>query len=122
MKLQEEALDQEDKRALQHILELIAEKKGERSVILDMRGFSIPTNFFIITEGDNPKQVEAIANNIIENFPKALLQKEGLEGKNWVVLDYGDLMIHIFQRQTRRFYDLEGLWGEVEIKLFGNDE
>jgi len=108
-----------DERVLKRILELIEEKKGERTVVLDMRDFSIPTDYFVITQGDNPKQVEAIARNILENLKKEVLREEGLEGKNWVVLDYGDLIIHVFQREARRFYDLEGLWGDKELKLDG---
>lgn len=106
-----------DERVLKRILELIEEKKGEHTVVLDMRDFSIATDYFVITEGDNPKQVEAIAKNILENLDKKVPQEEGLEGKNWIVLDYGDFIIHVFQRETRRFYDLEGLWGDKEIKL-----
>lgn len=106
-----------DDRVLQRILELIEEKKGEHTVVLDMRDFSIPTDYFVITEGDNPKQVETIAKNILENLKREVLREEGFEGKNWIVLDYGDLIIHVFQRETRRFYDLEGLWGDKEVKL-----
>lgn len=106
-----------DARVLKRILELIEERKGGHTVVLDMRDFSIPTDYFVITEGDNPKQVEAIAKNILENLKREVLQEEGLEGKNWVVLDYGDFIVHIFQREARRFYDLEGLWGDKELKL-----
>lgn len=106
-----------DKSVLKRILGLIAEKKGEQTVVLDMRDFSIPTDYFVITEGESPKQVEAIAKNILENLKREVLREEGLEGKNWVVLDYGDFIVHVFQRETRRFYDLEGLWGDKEVKL-----
>jgi ribosome-associated protein len=103
---------------LRRVLDLIKEKKGGGTAVLDLRDFSIPVSFFVITEGDNPKQVEAIAENILENFRgRELLHKEGLAEKRWVVLDYGDFMVHIFQRELRKFYDLEGLWGEVEVKV-----
>jgi len=107
----------EDREQLKLILELIAEKKGEGTVILDLRGFTLPTSYFVITEGQSEKQVEAIAENILEKFPGPPPLEEGLDTKNWVVLDFGHFMVHIFQPETRRFYDLEGLWGEVEIDL-----
>lgn len=106
-----------DREQLKLILELIAEKKGEGTVILDLRGFTLPTSYFVITEGESEKQVEAIAENILEKFPGPPPLEEGLDTKNWVVLDFGHFMVHIFKPETRRFYDLEGLWGEVEIEL-----
>ncbi len=108
-------LDQGTEQTLREIVALIAEKKGEETVILDMRQFSIPTDFFIITHGDNPKHVKAIADNILERFPKRVLRSEGWESKGWIVLDYGDLIVHIFQKELRRFYDLEGLWGDAPL-------
>lgn len=112
-------VSQEDRRSLKLLLELIEQKKGERTIILDLRELFTPTSYFVITEGATLKQIQAIAGNIIEKFPGASPLEEGLKGGNWVVLDYGDLMIHIFQKETRRFYDLEGLWGEVEIRFNG---
>ncbi len=111
------ALELDTERTLRELVALIAEKKGEQTVILDMRGFSIPTDFFIITHGENPKHVKAIAENIVEKFPKEIVRSEGWESKNWIVLDYGDMIIHIFQKELRRFYDLEGLWGDVPVHL-----
>jgi ribosome-associated protein len=104
----------ETEKTLRELLALIAEKKGEEPVVLDMREFSIPTDFFVITHGDNPKHVKAIAENILEKLPKEPLRSEGWESKRWIVLDYGDFIVHIFERDLRRFYDLEGLWGDLE--------
>lgn len=111
------AIEREAEKTLREIVALINEKKGEEIVILDMREFSIPTDFFIITHGDNPKQVKAIADNILEKFPQQVLRSEGWESKNWIVLDYGDFVVHIFQKDLRRFYDLEGLWGDAPVRL-----
>ncbi len=104
-------------KTLREIVALIEEKKGEETVILDMRGFSIPTDFFVITHGDNPKHVKAIADNLLEKLPRAVLRSEGWESRNWIVLDYGEFIVHIFQRELRRFYDLEGLWGDAPVHL-----
>ncbi len=102
---------------LRSIIQLISDKKGEKTVILDMREFPLPTDFFVIAEGDNPKHVKAIAENILENVQKPILQSEGWESKSWIVLDFGEIMVHVFQRDLRRFYDLEGLWGDTEVRL-----
>jgi ribosome-associated protein len=107
----------ETEKTLRELLALIAEKKGEEPVVLDMREFPIPTDFFVITHGDNPKHVKAIAENILEKLPKEPLRSEGWESKRWIVLDYGDFIVHIFERDLRRFYDLEGLWGDAPVQL-----
>lgn len=114
------AIERETEKTLREIVALISEKKGEEIVILDMREFSIPTDFFVIAHGDNPKQVKAIADNILEKFPQQVLRSEGWESKNWIVLDYGDFIVHIFQKDLRRFYDLEGLWGDRPLHLEEN--
>lgn len=103
---------------LREILRLIEEKKGEQTVILDLEGSPIETDYFVITEADNPKQLRAIAENVLEGLPQEPLALEGLSTASaWIVLDYGDVMVHVFERQARRFYDLEGLWGEKTLKL-----
>jgi ribosome-associated protein len=112
-------LSEEDRRQLRLVLELIAEKKGERTVVLDLQKFAAPSSYFVITEGVSARQIAAIAENIIEKFPDPALLSEGLDSKRWIVLDYGRFMIHIFQPEVRRFYDLEGLWGEVELQFDG---
>lgn len=111
------ALELDTEKTLREIVALIDEKKGEETVILDMREFSIPTDFFIITHGDNPKHVKAIADTILGRLPRAVLRSEGWESKGWIVLDYGDFIVHIFQKELRRFYDLEGLWGDAPLRL-----
>jgi ribosome-associated protein len=113
-------LDEEERRRLRLVLELIAEKKGERTVVLDLQQLAAPTSYFIITEGSTDRQVEAIAVNIMEKCRGTVPVAEGLDSKRWVVLDYGDFMVHIFQPEVRRFYDLEGLWGEVELQPDGD--
>lgn len=113
-------LEPEERRRLRLVLDLIAEKKGERTVVLDLQELSTPASYFIITEGSTERQVQAIAENILEKFNELEPISEGLDSKRWVVLDYGDFMVHIFQPEARRFYDLEGLWGEAELQLDGD--
>ncbi len=114
-------LEEKDRRQLQLVLELIAEKKGERTVVLDLEEFAVASSYFVITEGDSEKQIEAIAENIMEKFPGLAPLSEGLDSPRWVVLDYGNFMVHIFQSEVRRFYDLEGLWEEVALEFAGSE-
>jgi len=79
---------------------------------LDLEHASWGTDFFVITEADNPKQLRAIAENVQQGVSQKPLAVEGLNSKTWIVLDYGSVVVHVFDRQARRFYDLEGLWGE----------
>ena len=92
------------------------EKKGERTVAIDLRDVSIPTSFFLITAADNPVHVKAIVSNLMEKLPRRALHREGLSERRWVVLDYGDIVIHVFQREAREFYDIESLWADHIIE------
>ncbi len=89
---------------------LIDEKKGEETVIIDLQEESIPTSYFLITEADNPAHVKAIISNLSENLPAKLLHREGLRERRWVILDYGQIVIHVLSKEARAFYDIESLW------------
>jgi ribosome-associated protein len=107
-----------DEESLLHTaIDLIAEKKGERIVAIDLRDVSIPTSYFVITEGDNPVHIKAIASNLREKFPQKAHHREGLSERRWVVLDYGDIVIHVFLREARQFYDIESLWADRIVEL-----
>ncbi|HAF70908.1 MAG: Ribosomal silencing factor RsfS [Acetothermia bacterium 64_32] len=95
---------------VERAVHLIEEKKGGRPVLLDLRETSIPTSYFLVAEGDNPVHVRAIAEELLEKLPLEPLHVEGLGQGRWVLLDYGDFVVHLFERQARDFYDLEGLW------------
>ena len=89
---------------------LIEDKKGGRPVLIDLRETSIPTGFFLIAEGENPIHVRAMAEELLEKLPLEPLHVEGLAEGRWVLMDYGDFVVHLFEREARLFYDLEGLW------------
>jgi ribosome-associated protein len=93
------------------------EKKAENLRLLDVRGLSSLTDYLLIVSGRSDRQVEAIAESIRLGMKKdhelLPLAVEGLKEGNWVLIDYGDLMIHVFQPHVRDFYDLEGLWQEA---------
>jgi len=89
------------------------EKKAAELVLLEMRRVSSYTDYFLICSGKSDRQVQAIAQRIAEVLGEVGIQPLGLEGMSegkWVLMDYGDLVIHVFLEPIRRFYDLEGLW------------
>jgi ribosome-associated protein len=70
------------------------------------------TDYIVITSADNPRKLRAIANNLEKNLPQKPFAVEGAANTAWIVMDYGDFIVHIFEETTRRFYDLEGLFGQ----------
>ena len=89
------------------------EKKGEDIKIINLEGISVLADYFIIANGTNSSQVQALVDNVEEELHKAgysLKQREGYSNWNWVLLDFGDLIVHIFDRENRLFYDLERIW------------
>jgi len=91
-------------------------RKGEEIIILDLRKLTYITDFFIIVTAGNPRQMDAIATAIGEEMKprgQRILGAEGIGQSRWVLLDYGDLVVHIFSHEWRRLYDLELLWGDA---------
>ena len=88
-------------------------KKGEDIKIINLEGISVLADYFIIANGTNSSQVQALVDNVEEELHKAgysLKQREGYSNGNWVLLDFGDIIVHIFDRENRLFYDLERIW------------
>jgi ribosome-associated protein len=93
------------------------EKKASEMVALDLRDVASFTEFFLICTGANPRQVQAISNAVEEELRKAgrrPLHTEGYSNAEWILLDYGDLIVHVFGSASRRFYDLERLWRDAK--------
>jgi ribosome-associated protein len=89
------------------------EKKAEDINVLRLDAASGLTDYFVISSGTNPRQVEAIAEAVDEHLSKAGQEPTNVEGRrseNWIALDYGDFMVHVFSQGARKFYDLERLW------------
>jgi ribosome-associated protein len=96
-------------------LEAAAEKKAINSVVLDLREIASFTDFFVITSGTNERQVQAISDEIVETLKQAgtaAARVEGYKTAEWILLDYGDFVVHVFDEKARTFYDLERLWRE----------
>ena len=95
-----------------------SEKKAIDLVALDLREVASFAEYFIIASGANQRQVQAIADEINEQLKKALRSRpvriEGYNGAEWVLLDYGDFIVHVFDKDSRGFYDLERLWRDAK--------
>lgn len=92
-----------------------AARKAEGIVILDMRGVSSYCDAFVICHGTNRRQVRAIAEGIAEDLKavgKRTIGIEGLDASRWVLIDLGDVLVHVFDEPMRGFYDLESLWSD----------
>ncbi len=106
------------------IIEALQEKLGEQIVRIDLREVQTrPADAFIICHGHNERQVQALADEVIFRVKKQAhelpLHVEGLPAGRWVVIDYFDVMVHIFKDEAvREHYDLEGLWHDGEISTF----
>jgi len=89
------------------------EKKALDPVLLEMRGISSVTDYFLLCTGKSDRQVQAIARSIEETLEKKGIRILGQEGRaqgKWILMDYNDVVVHIFLEPTRKFYDLEGIW------------
>lgn len=107
------------------IIDSIQDIKGKNIVKLDLRKLEDrPTDYFIVCEADSSTQVKAIANNIKvrlkDEIGEAPIRSEGIEGAKWILVDYFDVIIHVFYRETREYYDLEDLWGDAEFTNYEN--
>ena len=93
------------------------ERKALDTLMLDLRDIASFTDFFVITSGTNVRQVQAIADAVEEHLRKNLRVKparvEGYNSAEWILLDYGDFIFHVFEAKSRRFYDLERLWRDA---------
>jgi ribosome-associated protein len=92
------------------------EKKAQDIIILDIRGLSVFADYFVICHGNSQTQVQAIVNGIKDKVLESDLILKGIEGfqdARWVLIDLGDVVVHVFHKDEREFYDLERLWGDA---------
>ena len=110
----------DDQPLLKEIIDLAKEKKAKHLVILDLRGISSITDYFLICHGDSDPQVKAIADHIRKGTTKKPKHLEGYENRNWILLDYFDVVIHIFKKNEREYYGIERLWADAPIMRLTN--
>ncbi len=108
------------------ISNLALEKKGRQIAILNVKGISSVTDFFVIISADSQTQLRALADHIDRKVRKDekvhLYHKEGTNSPNWILLDYIDVVVHIFRKETREHFGIERLWADAEMKLVLEDE
>lgn len=110
----EPATGEIDERILMAI-HAAGEKKAIDIVVLDLREIATFTDYFVITSGTNERQVQAISDGVVDTLKKAgtpAARVEGYKTAEWILLDYGDFVVHVFADKARKFYDLERLWRE----------
>ena len=101
-----------------NIAELIFNKKGYNVKILDLKEVATFTDYFVICSADSDTQVKAIADEIDKSLRDSGLRswhKEGYRALNWVLIDYVDVVVHVFKKDMREFYNLEKLWGDAPV-------
>src|SRR6266581_5773846 len=104
-----------DERILR-TLHAASEKKAVDLTVLDLRSIASFTDFFLLATGGNKRQVQAIADEVVEQLKRSgtrAARVEGYQNAEWVLVDYGDFIVHDFDEKARRFYDLERLWNEA---------
>ena len=106
---------------LKQIVNLAQEKKAVRLVAMDVRGLSSITDYCVICSGDSEPQVKAIADNIRKGTPKKPNHLEGYENLNWVLMDYFDVVVHVFGKDDRGYYNIEKLWADAPITEFTDE-
>lgn len=103
------------------IVDVIADKKGEDILLLDIRAVSLITDYFILCSGTSERQLQAIQEGIEEAAQKTSELRpwhiEGEAASGWILMDYGDIVVHIFAPRQRSYYDLESLWKEAHVML-----
>ncbi len=107
------------------VIQGMQEKKGFDIVKMDLR--KIPgtiTDFFVICSGSSDTQIDAIASSVDEEVYKSSKEspwhREGIQNKEWILLDYVDVVVHVFKKDRREFYDIESLWGDADILYYGD--
>jgi len=95
------------------VIQALEDKKAEDICVIDISEVSVLADYFIIAGGNNTSQIQALSDAVDEKLGKAgypLKQIEGYQSANWILLDFGDIIVHVFDRENRLFYDLERIW------------
>ena len=110
---------------LETIIEGMQEVKGKDITILDLKNIETAVcKYFVICSGTSNTHVSSVSDNVRKFVAKEMQEKpwntEGQSTSEWILLDYSDIVVHVFQEQTRAFYTLEDLWGDAEIRIIEN--
>tara|TARA_X000001036_G_scaffold379818_1_gene370879 strand:+ start:839 stop:1246 length:408 start_codon:yes stop_codon:yes gene_type:complete len=114
--------DISSKKLLDQIIKYADQKKAENIITIDLRGLSSLSDYFLICHGNSEPQIKAIADNIRKNTTYKPKHIEGYENKKWILLDYFDVIVHIFDKLEREYYELERIWADAPINEFHNEK
>ena len=120
--------DKQSKEMARLAYDALADKKAQDIKIINIEGVSVIADYFIIASGTNHNQVQAMADSVREALGRAghePRQVEGYGSANWILMDYNDIIVHIFSDESRTFYDLERIWRdgkEVSVGEFETEE
>lgn len=106
-------IDDKTKSLAALAVEILEDKKAEDISVIDISEVSVIADYFIIAGGNNKSQIQALSDAVDEKLGRAglpLKQIEGYNNANWILLDFGDIIVHIFDKENRLFYDLERIW------------
>ncbi len=102
-------------------VDVASDKKASDIILLDIRDVSTIADYFVICSGNNTRQIQAIADAIDEELDKQganILHREGVADSGWLLLDFGDIIVHIFGAKEREYYHLERLWSEAKTVVY----
>jgi len=117
-------LDSKIRKRAVEIAELANAKKAIGTVVIQLKDLSTIADYFVICSGENQAQIKAIVESIESYFSKKKIFPRGREGLNssrWVLLDYGDIVVHVFDKETREYYNLEKFWMDAPKIPLDND-
>ena len=106
---------EQSKMMLKLTYQALEDKKGEDIVMIDISQVSVLADYFVICSAGNDSQIQALVDNVDEKMHEngyQIRQQEGRNSGTWVLLDYGDVIVHIFERENRSFYNLERIWND----------
>ena len=107
-----------EKMMAQIACKAIDDKKGQDIKIIDIHTVSVIADYFVIASGTNSNQVQAIVDNVEEQLGRAGFEAKQIEGNrnsSWILMDYGDVIVHVFDEENRLFYDLERIWRDGKV-------
>lgn len=107
-----------EKMMAQIACKAIDDKKGQDIKIIDIHNVSVISDYFVIASGTNSNQVQAIVDNVEEQLGRAGFEAKQIEGNrnsSWILMDYGDVIVHVFDEENRLFYDLERIWRDGKV-------
>lgn len=109
----------DSKKLIDAIVEGLLEKKAKDIKLLDVRLLTTLTDYFVVCHGTSETQIRALANSAIEKVKEELgenvWKKEGMDARRWIILDYVNVVVHIFNEEKRQYYGIERMWNDAEI-------